>query len=265
MAKVAAAAVAAGAAALVYACRRQQVGRADAAFVQQVHHPSALRNRIPILKQLLSLSPDSVRGLALEIGSGSGAHLEVYAPAFPGLTFHPTEFVPKVAASPEEQWSKHGKIGHRQGCDELANIDAHGCEVFPNVVPAAELDLAAPWEEWPSGVREAEGTFVIVICSNTLHITPWQCSVGLLRGAARALAPEGQLVLYGPFKVNNEFVGADGGAGNAKFDERLRETNPQWGIRDVADISEVAAPCGLKFRSKVDMPANNLLLCFVKK
>ena len=71
-------------------------------------------------------------------------------------------------------------------------------------------------------------------------------------------------MLYGPFKVDGEYVGADGGAGNAKFDEKLRTTNAAWGLRDVSELAKLAAGFGLPLREKVDMPANNLLLHFGK-
>ena len=231
---------------------------------QQQHHPSALRNRVPILKQLLSLLPAQPTGAALEIATGTGAHLETYAPAFPSLTFHPSEFVPEVAATPEKQWATHGKIGLRPGLDELANIDAHGCKVFSNVLPAVALDLSVPYDAWPTSVRGAAGTFSLVVCSNTLHITPWSCSLGLLHGAAAVLAAGGHLVIYGPFKVNGAYVGSDGGAGNAKFDAKLRATNSSWGFRDVDELVRVAGPLGLTLCRKADMPANNLTLAFVK-
>merc|ERR1712217_189980 len=160
---------------------------------------------------------------------------EVYAPAFPQLTFQPTEYIPETTAAPEQQWSKHGKIGVRLEMDELANIDARGSSIFQNVKPAVALDLTWPWEKWPSVVRDAEGPIVLIICSNTLHISPWECTVNLFRNAPCCLAEGGHMVLYGPFKVGGQFVGADGGAGNAKFDEKLRATNEAWGIRDVDD------------------------------
>eukprot|EP00931_Biecheleriopsis_adriatica_P091422 TRINITY_DN65309_c0_g1_i1.p1 TRINITY_DN65309_c0_g1~~TRINITY_DN65309_c0_g1_i1.p1 ORF type:complete len:285 (-),score=42.07 TRINITY_DN65309_c0_g1_i1:81-872(-) len=257
-------AVAAAAAAITVVVYLRRRRRAESGSAPQQHHPSALRNRIPILKELLKIFPSGLDGLALELASGTGAHVEVFAPAFPQLTFQPSEYVPEVAAAPEEQWSKFGKIGLRLGLDELANIDAHACQVFSNAKPAVAIDLSRPWEEWPSAVRESEGAFALILCANTLHVTPWECSVGLLQSAACALAPGGHLVLYGPFKVNNEFIGADGGEGNAKFDMKLRGNNPKWGIRDVGDLSKVAAAKGLTLKIKTDMPANNLLLAFVK-
>lgn len=188
--------------------------------------------------------------------------MEVVAPAFPQLMFQPSEFVPEVQAAPDEQWSKHGKIGLRLDLDELSNINEHGCKIFKNCLPAVALDLLKPW---PINTVDTRGKVVVILCSNTLHITPWECSVGLFQEAGAVLAVGGHLVLYGPFKVNGAFIGDDGGAGNAKFDEKLRSTNPTWGIRDVDELSTIASGCGLTMRTKVDMPANNLVLHFVKE
>ena len=54
------------------------------------HHPAALRNRVPIC-EILQKIMKSVKGRALELGSGTGAHLEYFAPRFPDLTFLPSE------------------------------------------------------------------------------------------------------------------------------------------------------------------------------
>ena len=231
----------------------------------QQHHPSAMRNRIPILKALLEILPESstFTGPALEIATGTGALMEVVAPAYPHLSYQPSEYVPEVAATPAEQWSRYGKIGLRLGLDELANINEHGSSVFPNCRPAIALDLLQ-WP-WPQAVMEEPLSFVLILVANTLHITPWQCSINLFRGVGAALAPNGHLIIYGPFKVGGEFIGADGGVGNAKFDEKLRSTNGEWGIRDVNALSALADEVGLRLKRKVGMPANNLTLCFVRK
>ena len=229
----------------------------------QTHHPSVLRNRIPILKTLLTLLPDSdsFGGLALEVATGTGALMEVVAPAYPLLSYQPSEFVPEVAAAPAEQWSKYAKIGLRHGLDELVNIDEHGCKVFPNCLPAVELDLLKPW---PSAVTDKSRGFALILVANTLHCTPWACSVSLFSSAGALLAPDGHLAVYGPFKVGGAYLGADGGVGNANFDAKLRDNNPAWGLRDVDSLSKLAADFGLTLRDKVDMPANNLLLLFVR-
>lgn len=230
--------------------------------VGQEHHPSALRNRIPILKVLLRELPSDLSGPALEVATGTAAFLEVLAPAFPELVFQPSEYVPEVAASPEEQWTKHGKIGLRQGCDELANIDAHCASVFPNCLPAVALDLLE--EPWPGVVTGKNGRFALVVCNNTLHITPWACSAKLFAGAAKALRPGGFLVTYGPFKMDGKFVGDDGGAGNERFDAKLRSVNADWGLRDVGDLEKLAKGNGLELRTAAPMPANNYTLVFVR-
>ncbi|KAL1500484.1 hypothetical protein AB1Y20_013141 [Prymnesium parvum] len=227
------------------------------------HHPSALRNRQPILEQLLRICGADAQGLALEVASGTGCHVEAFAPAFPNLTFQPSEYV-VVGVDSEERAAEYGKIGSRRGLPELENIDGVGCTKFANVLPAVALDVSAPWSDWPSSVRAKEGEHTLVFCSNTLHISPWECTTGLAAGAGKALAKEGKLLIYGPFKVNGNFVGEDGGAGNANFDASLRQRNPLWGIRDLEEVASVAAKAGLTLHEKVAMPANNLLLHFIK-
>ena len=86
----------------------------------------------------------------------------------------------------------------------------------------------------------------------------------LFSSAGALLAPDGHLAVYGPFKVGGAYLGADGGVGNANFDAKLRDNNPAWGLRDVDSLSKLAADFGLTLRDKVDMPANNLLLLFVR-
>eukprot|EP00930_Biecheleria_cincta_P089236 TRINITY_DN78518_c0_g1_i1.p1 TRINITY_DN78518_c0_g1~~TRINITY_DN78518_c0_g1_i1.p1 ORF type:complete len:255 (-),score=29.97 TRINITY_DN78518_c0_g1_i1:24-752(-) len=231
------------------------------------HHPSALRNRIPILKELLRLfnPSDTFHGLALEIASGTGAHMEVYAPAFPRLCFQPSEYIPKETVELEQQWPKYGKIGLTRHVDELVNIDAHCSEVFANVRRAVALDMLWPWESWPSTIRHGDEPLVLILCSNTLHISPWECSVNLIQNAGLGLAPGGHLVIYGAFKEHGQYLGKDGGAGNAHFDQKLRETNPAWGLRDLSELTKLAAEAGMSLEDKVDMPANNSLLHYVKK
>jgi hypothetical protein len=56
----------------------------------------AMNNRAPIAEHMRTLiAPDSAaaHGLALEIGSGTGAQLQVLAEAYPGLIWRPSEHV----------------------------------------------------------------------------------------------------------------------------------------------------------------------------
>jgi len=234
------------------------------AAIPHTHHPSVLRNRIPILKQLLKIIPDESKGNALEIASGTGALLEVLAPAFPNLSFRPSEYVPCAKASMDEQWSKHGKIGLRSdSVDELANIDNNLGSVFNNVQPAVALDLMAG-VPWPSTVVDGS-PYDLIICANTLHITPYECSKNFLKGASTVVSNEGNIVVYGPFKIDDKFVGKeDGGEGNRAFDVKLRETNSEWGIRNVNDLEVIAKENGLILKERIEMPKNNFILRFGK-
>ena len=49
---------------------------------------------------------------------------------------------------------------------------------------------------------------------------------------ARHLVAGGRLFLYGPFRRD----GAHNAPSNAAFDESLRSRNPEWGVRDTADL-----------------------------
>eukprot|EP00928_Gymnodinium_smaydae_P084763 TRINITY_DN68023_c0_g1_i1.p1 TRINITY_DN68023_c0_g1~~TRINITY_DN68023_c0_g1_i1.p1 ORF type:complete len:221 (+),score=47.30 TRINITY_DN68023_c0_g1_i1:70-732(+) len=213
-----------------------------------IHHPSAMRNREPIRDVLLELLGSSTvqTGEALEIASGSGAHVECYAAALPGLTWHPSEYIP------------NGPPG--VPADQLRVIDMHGNGKFSNVRPAVALDASKAWEEWPADVQALSGLCALVIASNVCHISPWTVTAGIVAGASRALASGGLLVLYGPFKVD----GACTTESNAQFDASLRQRDPLWGYRDVADVAAEAAKHGLRLLGRREMPANNFLLHFVK-
>ena len=58
------------------------------------HHPAALRNRDPIAEKLAELLDAGASLRALEIASGTGAHLEKFAATFPNIQWQPSEYVP---------------------------------------------------------------------------------------------------------------------------------------------------------------------------
>jgi SAM-dependent methyltransferase len=189
--------------------------------------PSFLRNRDPILTVLTRVLPE--RGTVLEIASGSGEHAISFAAALPSLTWQPTDQDPAA----------------------LRSIAAHQAAArLPNVRPPLQLDASAA--SWP--VADADA----VVAINMVHIAPWSAAEGLMAGAGRVLGSGGILYLYGPYKEN----GVHTAPSNAVFDESLRLRNPEWGVRDVADLAELARAHGLSFAERVSMPANNLSLIF---
>jgi len=187
--------------------------------------PAAARNRAPILDALRPHLP--ARGLVLEVASGSGEHTAHFAQALPDLTFQPSDPDP----------------------DARASIDAWS-EDLANVRPALTLDAAA--ETWP--VDRADS----VVCINMIHISPWEATVGLIRGAARRLPPKGSLFLYGPYFRD----GVATAPSNLAFDRDLRARNAAWGLRDLDAVASLARDHGFSAPRIVEMPANNLSVVF---
>jgi SAM-dependent methyltransferase len=189
--------------------------------------PSVARNRDPILTILQRVLPKN--GVVLEIASGTGEHALYFAAAFPQLTWQPTD--------QDEQALK----------SIAAYRDISG---LPNLLPPIVLDAADP--EWP--VLHAGA----IVAINMVHISLWRATQGLMAGAGRVLPPGGVLYLYGAYREN----GAHTSPSNALFDQDLRRRNPEWGVRDLEEVTELADLHGLKLVERVAMPANNLSLVF---
>lgn len=189
--------------------------------------PSVARNRDPILAVLRRILPPA--GTVLEIASGTGEHAVHFAAALSHLTWQPTDR--------DEQ--------------ALESIAAHrAASGLSNLLAPLALDAAAP--EWPVGRADA------IVAINMVHISPWRATQGLMTGAGRALTPGGVLYLYGAYKEN----GAHTAPSNEAFDQDLRRRNPEWGIRDLKEVAELASAHGLELVERVPMPANNLSLVF---
>ncbi|CAN0375622.1 unnamed protein product, partial [Phaeothamnion confervicola] len=196
------------------------------------HHPAALRNRPYITHELQRLLADK-EGKLLELASGSGAHVENLAKALPSWTFQPTE--------PFD-------VSDLKLCFELNPL--------PNVAEPVLLDARAPPAQWPGG---GQGTFGCVLCINMIHIAPYECCLGLLAGAAKALRrPDGLLALYGPYAIDGNLSPES----NVAFDESLRSRDDGWGIRDIVDVMEAAEAKGFELKEFRRMPANNFLVVF---
>jgi hypothetical protein len=190
---------------------------------------AAERNSGPILEVLSRVLP--ARGRVLEIASGSGQHVSLFAAALPGLQWLPSE--PNVAM--------HDSIRSHVSRAGLKNVDD----------PLA-IDVL---ERWPEIEVDA------VIVANMLHISPAATLSGLCQGAAGVCRSGGILHIYGPFKQDGQHTAPS----NAEFDESLRERNPAWGIRDIEQVVEVADSCGFESMEQNEMPANNFSLVFVRR
>jgi cyclopropane fatty-acyl-phospholipid synthase-like methyltransferase len=193
----------------------------------RLRFPATARNRDPILAVLRDVLP--AKGDVLEIASGSGEHVVHFAAALPGLRFFPTDVDPEAIAS-IDAWREH--------------------ENLTNVMPAIALDVRDT--TWPIDRVD------VILCSNMIHISPWEATIGLLDGAARIVPAGGLLVLYGPFMLDGKHT-ADS---NAAFDASLRARDPAWGVRDLRDVEKQAEQRAFGLVKTVQMPANNLTAIF---
>jgi hypothetical protein len=91
-----------------------------------------------------------------------------------------------------------------------------------------------------------------------VHISPWEATLGLVRGAAAILPSTAPLYLYGPFKRE----GFATTPSNLAFDRDLRHRDPTWGLRDLEAVAAVAQSVGFSIPTITEMPANNLSVVF---
>ncbi len=201
----------------------------------RLQSPTFARNSPPIIARLAPWL-NGLAGPVLEIGSGTGQHAAAMALAFPDLQWWPSD--PDAA--------------HR------ASISAWQAHLRAPDRPALALDGAADWAADP-GVA-ALGPLGAVVSMNVIHISPVAVARGIIAGAGKALGRGGLLIFYGPFKENGEHTGA----GNAAFDRGLRAENPDWGLRDIADLTAWSAAAGLDREAVIAMPANNRIVLFRK-
>lgn len=196
-------------------------GPADT-ITERLYFPATAENRQAIWGVLAPLVA-SAPGPILEIASGSGEHLAYFR-----------------HLSPQASW---------QGSDPDAQHRASIQAWNPTFAPPLDLDATS----WSS--PEIWGGLVAI---NLLHISPWEATVGLFRGAARHLHPQGWLYLYGAYLRKDR----PNAPSNLAFDRSLRQQDPAWGVRWLEDVVAEAELHHLRLDSITDMPANNFSLIF---
>ena len=183
---------------------------------------SADRNKAPILAALDRTLPHT--GLVLEIASGTGQHITHFAKALPELTWQPSDADAAFRES-VRLWV---------AWENLRNVRA-----------PVDLDV----HRFPWLVMQADA----VVCINMIHVAPWSATEALLKGANDVLVGGGVLFLYGPYRR----LGGHISPSNKAFDAQLRASDPDWGLRDLETVVELAASGGFELTDVVNMPANN--------
>jgi hypothetical protein len=134
--------------------------------------------------------------IILEIASGSGEHVVHFARSLPHLVFQPSDPEPDA-------------LLRIAGWARAAGVK--------NVRAPIALDASNP--VWP--IASADG----IICINMTHISPWEATLGLIKGAAAILPPGSPLYLYAPYKRE----GFETAPSNQVFDQSLRDRDPELG------------------------------------
>lgn len=193
------------------------------------HAPATLRNREAILAMLQQELPEW--GTVLEVASGSGEHAAYFARELQALVWQPSDPNPQALASIAAYRADYDGVNLR----EPLMVDA--CD------PAA----------WPIDRVDA------MVCINMVHISPWEATEGLFKGAEQVLdEADMPLVLYGPYIED----GIETAPSNLDFDASLKSRNPAWGLRKVTAVDQLASNHGFARAARFAMPANNLALVY---
>ncbi|MGB3312883.1 MAG: DUF938 domain-containing protein [Albidovulum sp.] len=194
---------------------------------REISAPAALRNREVIADVLGGFLPE--QGNVLELASGTGEHVCLFAERFDRLTWQATDMDPSRLESIAARASKAS---------------------LPNLLPPRYLNVTeTDWHAMSANV---------IVAINLFHVAPKAVSGAVLSGAAQVLGPGGVLCIYGPFTLNGVF-NTDS---NREFNDYLREQNPEWGLRDIADIDAIAEGLDMVRTALQDMPANNFLVVY---
>lgn len=198
---------------------------------QKLDSPSFHRNVQPIMDLLTHLLPQSPLRW-LEIGSGSGQHIERLGREFPSHQFQPTEIEPENLKS-IEAW--------------LADAN------LSNVKSPQKLDVTS--EIWPFNREEQ---FDVFSAFNVIHIAPHRVTEDIFRMANKHGTPQCRIFFYGPFRIDGKHTSDS----NASFELWLKEKSKDFCIKDINDVNQVAKKHGFEVSQKHQMPASNFMMEF---
>lgn len=197
---------------------------------EKIINPSCVRNQQPIFD---ALSPWlSGNGPLLELASGTGQHGVHICGQRPNLQWQLTEHPSQVALS--HPWQQEAQL----------------C----NLLPCLPLDITQI--TWPV----PSSTYQYAYCANLLHFVSADNVNAVFKGISLTLKKTGLFFCYGP--INENGFTSDG---NANLDEWLKhDVNPQAGIKELILLQECADRHGLRFKERLNLPANNVILVFEK-
>ena len=164
----------------------------------------------------------------LEIGTGTAQHAIYFAQHAPHL-----------------RWQTSDQNEYLEGINaQLQNAN------IGNVQRPYELDVNQT--QW----LQSQQRFDLIYTANTFHIMRWSDVCAFFDGLNNVVNENSVLIVYGPFKYNDEFTSAS----NQVFDQTLRSRECGSAIRDFEAVDELAKKQGFELIENHSMPANNQCL-----
>lgn len=189
---------------------------------------SCTQNQQVILNVIKPLLVD--KSSVLEIGSGTGQHAVFFAHQLPHLTWHTSD-----------------RAEYHDGI--LQWLEDAG---LSNTRPPLRLDVSQ--DDWPHLDVDA------IFSANAVHIMAWENVRDFFEAAGELLPKDALFILYGPFNYNGQYSSES----NARFDQWLKQRDPNSGIRDFEALNQLALNAAFKFKKDIEMPANNRILVWKK-
>ena len=193
--------------------------------------PSASNNMGLISQVLRDIAPK--QGRAVELASGTGQHCVAFAKTCPALTWVPTD---------------------------IDNARLASIGIYVSEAQLDNLTLPVRLDATQAGWSTSTGPLDMIVLVNLLHLISEAEARIVINEVAKALAPSGVFLLYGPFMRGGELTSE----GDERFHENLVNTDAEIGYKDDFDVIEWAQTAGLNAAQILEMPANNLSLVFSK-
>jgi len=210
-----------------------QAGDGQSPTDNKLYAPACERNSDVLLDVFKAHMPKS--GTVVEVASGTGQHAAHIAPHLAPLYWQPSDIDP----------------------EKIKSIDAWIAETSAeNILPAARLNML----EHSFHDLDLPAPLTAVAAINLIHISPWQVAEALVQSASNALATDGVLFLYGPYRRGGQHTSVS----NESFDLSLKSRDGEWGVRDLEAVTNMAVEHSFHPPKIIEMPANNLSVIFKK-
>lgn len=166
----------------------------------------------------------------LEVAAGTGQHAIFMAPHFLEMT-----------------WTLADRKENHEGISMWLGD-------FPRT------NIRGPYEYEIGKTPLPKGDFDCVYAANLIHMISWDLACKFFDDLA-SLPKDTTYLFYGAFNYNGTFSSSS----NEKFDQWLKDKNPEAGLRDFEAICEELLKRSIELVEDRQMPANNRMLIFSKQ